>query len=123
SPIFPKNIFVHIDEFRKHNSDSRTISFKSIIVIYIMIGKHEMQSIPNIIMTVIVPDDTAVRKLKINPIPHPLHLISIYQHIVAVPEMNPVSGSGFRFSTASDIVEPDRTSIGFLKINPKIYIF
>src|SRR5690625_7276631 len=89
---------------RKHKDYSRSFSLKNVFMVHIMIRKHEVQSISYIIMTVVVADGTTIRKFEINPIPHSLHFIAIDQYVVAMPEMDPVSGSRFSFSNGACIV-------------------
>src|SRR5690625_2287478 len=68
-------------------------------------------------------DSSTIRKFEINPIPHSLHFIAIDQYVVAMPEMDPVSGSRFSFSNGAYIIVTDDSPIGLLKINTEVHIF
>ena len=58
-----------MDEFGEHHSHSRTIVAKNIIHISIIVGKHKVQTVPEVVMAMIIANLTFGNKFEVDTIP------------------------------------------------------
>ena len=70
-----KSVGDHIDIFGKHDCHSGTVLFEGVVFIQVMVGKHEMESIADVVVAVIVSNDAAIRKFKIDAISCSLNFV------------------------------------------------
>lgn len=70
-----KSVGDHIDIFGKHDCYAGTVLFEGVVFIHVMVGKHEMESISDIVVAVIVSNDAAIRKFKIDAISCSLNFV------------------------------------------------
>ena len=72
----------HIHPLRIHDRYTGTVLFKRIVEIHIIIGKHKVNSVANIIFTQIILNGRKRNKFKIDPVPLTLYMIAIDQCVV-----------------------------------------
>jgi hypothetical protein len=75
-------IIKHSDFIGIHHSYTGAIITKRIILVGVIIGKHEMKTIPDIVFTQVVMDKGVGDKFEINAVTMSLNMVIFYQYAI-----------------------------------------
>jgi hypothetical protein len=81
---------------------------ESIVEVTIVVGKHEVDSIPQVMGTQVAVHFAVRHKFKIDPVPMAINDIIVNENMVRFPNMDTVAGTGFRTRLTIDPVIPNR---------------
>src|SRR6476659_3770524 len=98
----------HFYILRKHYSDSRTVILKNISDVSVVVGKHKVQSIPNVFKRRVMPDNRMGYKLEVNTIAVTRNGVRNNSHAITLPAMNTITTLLFLFAIGSQCVFFDR---------------
>jgi hypothetical protein len=70
---------------RIHNGNAGAIVQKNIVQVRVVVGEHEMEAIPYVVVTGIANYIRMGHKFKINSIAVAFHIIFLHNHVIAFP--------------------------------------
>ena len=91
APVVAKLIFRHLYLPRVHHCHASTIVVKPVVVIVVIVRKHKMKPVAQVMFAVIVPNFGVCYKFKIDSIALACEVILRDQGPSAFPQMNAVS--------------------------------
>src|SRR5690242_4671180 len=104
---------------RKHNRNTRAVVSENIRDIRIIMRKHKMQTITQVVNRFILKDNRRVYKFKINSITVTLNRISNDLQTVAMPAMNAIAAFLVSCAATNKAVILDQTIHACLQVNSK----
>jgi len=97
----------HDHFFGIHDSHTGSVVAEYIMLIHVIIGEHEVQTIPDIFLTSVIPDGGGGYKFKIDAIAVTGDPVMINQGIPAFPQMNTITRQLFGAGGSGDEIVPD----------------
>src|SRR5690606_14049081 len=95
SPVFFKQVVGHFNFLREHHRNTGTVVFEDVVLVYVVVRKHEMQSVAKVVFAGVARDEAVVNKFKINTVAVSGEGVVGHKNPRAFPDVNGISGAYF----------------------------
>src|SRR6185436_8100423 len=92
SPVVFKRVADHFYMVGVHDGYTCTVVFKNIVQVIVVMRKHEMQAVTDVLMAEVFLYDGVGDEFEINSVTLPAYVIVFDGHAVAFPAVNTVAG-------------------------------
>src|SRR6185312_10985551 len=120
--IVRKSVSGHVDAMREHHRNAGFVVAETVPLVPVVMRKHEMQAIPDIVIAVITADQRMGDEFKVDAVPVPRDVIVQYPHVVAMPAMDPIAQFDRLVCPRAQTVPLERTTVCLLTIQAKISV-
>lgn len=110
-------ILQHGHVFGEHHGNTGAVSFKPVLFVAVVVGEHEVEAVPQVIMTSIVHNIGVGHKFKIDAIAMATDLVVDDLHTVAFPAMDTIGGSKLGLGVGAERIATDQAIVGMLAVD------
>src|SRR5690606_29824379 len=103
----------------EHHGDPRTVIFKEVVGIDVVVREHKMQAVPQITGTFVVAYSDVVRKFQVDPVAYVLNRIAGDFHLAAIPELYAIARIVLVYGISCNGIVYHLTLGGFFEIYPE----
>ena len=120
APVLFKMVVLHHHVAGVHHRYSSSVFPKAVVGISIVVGKHKMQAVTNVVLTKIALHVALGHKFQVDAIAVPFYRIVTERQMIAFPGMDGVAGVLFFGGFSLNGVVAGSAMVGVGEINPKI---